>query len=406
MFEELDFERLSDRMLSNVDDKFDKREGSVIYDAVAPAAMELADFYIALDMVMDESFAESASYYYLIKRAAERGIIPREETCAVCRMDVAPAGAPVSAGDRFNLGDLNYTVVSAIDADAGIYQIECETAGTIGNQQLGNLLPVETKNELNSLEAAVLTEIIIPGEEEEDVESFRERYFASFDNEPFGGNKADYIAKVNDIAGVGGCKPYRAWTGGYNPAKMMPGKAVLDWFEQQSRETLGSEVYTWINTVLNAAKEKLLTVGGTVRVCIISSEYMAPSPALIRIVQEELDPDGTAAEGDGIAPIGHVVRVVGVNEVTIDVSAAIEYAAGYSFSNMKEPVESVVDSYFLELRENWASNDKLIVRISQIESRLLELEGIIDVKDTALNGNKENFVLDTDSVPVRGDVLG
>jgi len=406
MFEELDFDRLSDRMLSAVDDKFDKREGSVIYDAVAPAALELANFYIALDMVMDESFAESASYYYLIKRAAERGIMPREETCAVCRMDVAPAGVPVSAGDRFNLGDLNYTVVSAIDADAGIYQIECETAGTIGNQQLGTLLPVETKNELGGMESAVLSEIIVPGEEEEDVESFRERYFASFNNEPFGGNKADYIEKVNNIAGVGGCKPYRAWTGGYNPAKMIPGKAVLGWFGQQSRETLGPEVYAWMDTVLNAAKEKLLTVGGTVKVCIISSEFTTPSPTLVQLVQEELDPEGTTGEGDGIAPIGHVVRVVGVNEVAVNVSAIIEYGPGFSFSNMKGPIESVIDSYFLELRENWASNDRLAIRISQIESRLLELEGIIDVKDTALNGNKENFILDADSIPVRGDVIG
>lgn len=406
MFEGLGFDRLSDRMLSNVDDKFDKREGSVIYDAIAPAALELANFYIALDMVMDEVFAESASYYYLIKRAAERGITPKEETCAVCRMDVTPAGIPVSAGDRFNLGDLNYTVISAIDADAGTYQIECETAGTIGNQQLGTLLPIETKNELNNMEAAVLSEIIVPGEEEEDVESFRERYFASFNNEPFGGNKADYIEKVNNIAGVGGCKPYRAWNGGYNPAKMIPNKTVLDWFGQQSKEALGTEVYIWIYTILNVAKEKLLTVGGTVKACIISSEYTAPSPTLIQIVQEELDPVDTAGEGDGIAPIGHVVRVVGVNEVVINVSVTIEYGAGFSFSNMKESIESVIDSYFLELRENWASNDKLIIRISQIESWLLELEGIIDVKDTVLNGNKENFILDTDSIPVRGDVIG
>ena len=57
-------------------DELDKREGSVIYDAIAPAALELANMYVALDVVMDEVFADSASYYYLIKRAAERGIYP------------------------------------------------------------------------------------------------------------------------------------------------------------------------------------------------------------------------------------------------------------------------------------------------------------------------------------------
>lgn len=406
MFEELGFDELSNRMLSNVDDKFDKREGSVIYDATAPAALELANFYTALDMVMDEVYAESASYYYLIKRASERGITPNEETCAVCRMEVTPADTPISLGDRFNLGDLNYTVTSVIDAKTGAYRIECETAGTIGNQQLGDLLPLETESELNDMEAAILTEIIVPGEEEEDVEDFRERYFASFNNEAFGGNKADYIEKVNGIAGVGGCKPSRAWNGGYNPAKMIPSENVQTWFEQQSEETLGLEVYTWLSRVFGAAQEKLLTVGGTVTVTVISSEFTTPSPALIQLIQEELDPTDTAGQGDGIAPIGHVVKVVGVNKSSINVSTSIEYSEGFSFSNMQESIEAMIDSYFFELRESWSSNDNLVVRISQIESRLLELEGIVDVKDTMLNGNSENIILDADSIPVRGDVIG
>ena len=175
MFEEYDFDTIMERMLSNVSDNFDKREGSVIYDAVAPVALELAEFYIALDMVAGEVFAESASYYYLIKRAAERGIYPREETYAVGKMKVSPAGVSVSVGDRFNLNDLNYAVISVINTETGEYKVECETAGTVGNQQLGELLPMETKDELNDMWSAVLTEILVPGEEEEDVEDFRER---------------------------------------------------------------------------------------------------------------------------------------------------------------------------------------------------------------------------------------
>ena len=62
MYEAQDFEEIATRMLSHVDDKFDKREGSVIYDAVAPTALELAFFYTCLDMVMDEVFADTASY--------------------------------------------------------------------------------------------------------------------------------------------------------------------------------------------------------------------------------------------------------------------------------------------------------------------------------------------------------
>ena len=40
------FEDILDRLLENVDDNLDKRQGSIIYDALAPAAAELAQCYI------------------------------------------------------------------------------------------------------------------------------------------------------------------------------------------------------------------------------------------------------------------------------------------------------------------------------------------------------------------------
>ena len=407
MFEEYDFDTLVDKMLSNVDDKLDKREGSIIYDAIAPVALELSNFYLNLDMVLDEVFAESASYYYLTKRAAERGLLPKEETNATLMMKVEPAETQISIGDRFNLDELNYTVVSIIDGNAGTYQVQCETAGVIGNQQLGALIPIETENELNNMESATLEEVLIPGEDEEDVETFRERYFSSFNNEAFGGNKTDYIEKVNSIDGIGGCKPIRAWSGGYNPAKMIPTDEVKAWFEKQSQDTLGETVYNWLSAIYNASINKLLTVGGTVKLVIINSEFRKPSSTLINKVQEEIDPTNTAGEGDGIAPIGHVVNVVGVKEEPINITLSlVEYEAGYSFDKLKEAIETTIDNYLLDLRQTWASNTNLIVRTSQMEAQLLLIDGVLDMKAVLLNDQGENVTLDSDSIPVRGEVVG
>lgn len=407
MFEEYDFDTLMDKMLSNVDDKLDKREGSIIYDAIAPVALELSNFYLNLDMVLDEVFAESASYYYLTKRAAERGLLPKEETNATLMMKVVPTETQISIGDRFNLDELNYTVTSIIDGNAGTYQVQCETAGVIGNQQLGALIPIETENELNNMESATLEEVLIPGEDEEDVETFRERYYASFNNEAFGGNKADYIEKVNNIDGIGGCKPIRAWTGDYNPASMIPNATVQTWFEQQSEETLGAEVYAWLSTIYNASINKLLTVGGTVKLIIINSEFRKPSATLIQTVQEEIDPTETTGEGDGVAPIGHVVNVIGVNEIPINVTLlSVEYENGYSFDTLKDAIETTIDNYFFDLRQAWASSDNLIVRTSQIEAQLLLMSGIVDIQGVLLNGQEGNITLDSDSIPIRGDVIG
>ena len=404
MFEEYDFDTLVERMLSNVDDKFDKREGSVIYDAVAPAALELANLYVALDMVMDEVFADSASYYYLIKRAAERGIYPKEETYAECKLTVLPADTQISVDDRFALGELNYIVTSVIDASQGLYKLTCETAGTVGNQQLGNLIPLETKNSLNDMQSAKLTEILIPGEDEEDVEEFRERYFESFNQTAFGGNKADYKEKVNDIAGVGGCKVIRAWEGGYSPTDMIPNDTVASWCASQSESTLGKEAYEWLKAVYNAAKQKLLTVGGTVKIIIITSEFKAPSTVLTDSVQTAINPVVNAGEGEGVAPIGHVVNVEGVQNHKIDIALNLVYKEGYTYAGLERNIKESIDVYFVELAKTWPENENLIVRVSQIEARLLMIDGILDVDSIKLNNASENIILSYNEIPLRGDV--
>ncbi|MFQ8958062.1 MAG: hypothetical protein ACLR6O_04145 [Eubacterium sp.] len=74
MYENQTFNTIMQRMLNNVSDDIDKREGSIIYTALAPLALELETYYEALDEVLTETFADTASYYYLTKRAAERNI--------------------------------------------------------------------------------------------------------------------------------------------------------------------------------------------------------------------------------------------------------------------------------------------------------------------------------------------
>ena len=406
MFENKDFDSIMDEMLASVNDKLDKREGSIIYDAIAPIAMELAQAYIDMDMILNEVFADTASYYYLIKRAAENGVYPKEETNAICKMVVKPSDTDISIGDRFNLGDLNYEVTSIIDAATGEYQVTCETAGIVGNQQLGSLLTIETKNDLNDMESAELTEVLIPGEDEEDVEDFRERYYAGLSNTSFCGNNTDYKERVSAIDGVGACKVIRMWEKGYDPTKFIPDAAVTEWIGKQSTQTVGAEVFAWLKAVHDAAKDKLLTAGGTVRVYIISSELKAPSATLVRKVQNDVDPDDKTGDGDGLAPIGHVVKVMGVKEVPIAVAVAAVYKNGYSFESLKSDMQSAIDGYFTELAGDWSTEDNLVVRKSQIESRLLLIDGILDITDVKLNGASENVALDEDTIPVRGDVSG
>ena len=59
--EQYTYKYLMSQALSFVDDSLDKREGSIIYDALAPACYVLAGYYMQLYQVVKNSFAVTAT---------------------------------------------------------------------------------------------------------------------------------------------------------------------------------------------------------------------------------------------------------------------------------------------------------------------------------------------------------
>lgn len=348
MYENVTYELIMNRMLDRVSDQVDKREGSVIWDALAPAAVELQLMYIEFDIILKETFGDTASREYLIRRAKERGITPYPATYALLKGEF---NIDVPIGSRFSLNELNYSVVEQIGT--GVFKMECETLGVQGNKYFGDLIPIEY---IDGLQTAKLTELLIPGEDEEDTESLRTRYFESFDTKPFGGNQKDYIQKTNSIAGVGSTKVTPIWDG-----------------------------------------------GGTVKLTILNSEFDKASSELVNTVQQEIDPtkDG---HGVGIAPIGHIVTVNTAEEIAVNITSNIIFDEGYSFTGQKQNIIDAISAYLLELRKEWANQTNLVVRIAQIETRILAIKGIIDISGTKINGAASNLTLTKYQIPVMGGV--
>lgn len=289
---------------------------------------------------------------YLIRRCAERGVNVEPATYAIRQGEFVPSTLEIAIGTRFSLNLLNYVVVEKISD--GIYKLQCETAGYDGNVESGTLIPIEY---IEGLQTATLTEVLVPGEDEEDTEHLRQRYFDSLDSQAFGGNIKDYKEKTNSLDGVGGVKVYPVWNG-----------------------------------------------GGTVKLVIINSDFDKPSDVLINSVQTAIDPTQNQGNGVGIAPIGHIVTVVGCSETSVDVTTKITFQEGWDWEALKPYAEQAIDDYFKELASDWASSDNIIVRISQIEIRLLNLTGVLDIADTTLNGIAHNLTIDADNIPIRGEV--
>lgn len=406
MFENQTYEALLKRALARVPPAMDKREGSMVMNGVAPSMAELAQLYIAADFVFTATYLATAPREYLVKRAADRNMEPKPASPAVFR---AEFNIEVPTGTRFSCEDLNFIVTSRMDPehDTGTglsHQVTCETAGALANSYAGILIPIEY---VDGLTRAELVELLIPGDDEEETEAFRQRVLDSFQSQAFGGNQADYKEKVLAMPGVGDVKIHPVWNGDLRPAELIPGESVKAWFEA-SVSALEPTVAAWVTAVYTAAKDKLLTVGGTVKLVIMASNNTVPSTTLLDEIQTAVDPTQNAGEGLGLAPIGHVVQVVGVEQETVDITLNLTYASGWSWEAVKSYVETVLDDYFDELAQSWAASEYLTVRISQIESRILsECSAMVtDIGGTKINGLEANLVLGPDSIPARGALNG
>ncbi len=355
MYETMTFDAILADMLAAVDDGWDKREGSVIYNALAPAAAQLAQVYIALDATADRGFVDTAAGDDLDKKAAERGFTRTAATCAVRKgtfLNAAGVVMDVSLGKRFSGGGLVFSATERMET--GAFKLTCETVGEDGNTYFGTLLPMEYSSGLGR---ATLADVLIAGEDEETDAALRARYYANISSQSFGGNLADYKEKVNAITGVGGVKVTPAWNG-----------------------------------------------GGTVKLTILSSGYGVPSAELIALVQTAVDPTVNAGLGYGFAPIGHVVTVAGVESTTVNIAAELTLASGYTWTDVSGYLKTAITEYFAELAKGWEDSAQLYVRISRIESAVLTVTGIEDIQNTTLNGTAANLVLGAGYIPVLGTV--
>ena len=128
-----------------------------------------------------------------------------------------------------------------------------------------------------------------------------------------------------------------------------------------------------------------------IKVMIAGDSFRTPDEDVVKEVQNTVDPVVTSGEGDGIAPIGHRVKVVGAEEETVNINTEITFESGYAYEDIKEYINRAVEEYFLEVREKWEKNDNLVVRILQVERAIVDVTGVEDVAGTTLNGAAKNY---------------
>lgn len=376
--DEQDYEYILSSYLGNVRDDVDKREGSIIWDSGAPCCIEIAKAYLYLQSMILNVFAASAGSPFLEWRCEEQGIERQPATYAKRKgVFTNGEGGPfaITIGTEFSTVSetnlVNFKVIEVFTQNGqtvpGSYILECTHPGEIGNEYFGEIIPVLN---LTGLATATLTDILIPGENEQDLEDLRAEYFEVVRQKPFGGNIPDYREFIESLNGVGTCQVYPVWNG-----------------------------------------------GGTVKIVFIDSTYSVPSSTLIETVQKAVDPhwnDEYAGKGLGKAPIGHVVTVVGAQNYVTNIEATVVCATGFTLQQIKQSIIDNIESYFFRLRQDWSKSTDLneysltIIR-QRIISAILNTPGVENVTECKLNELEKDIELTENKLvqqlPVTGEII-
>lgn len=369
-FQEKDYDYFLRKMLDAVPDNVDKREGSIIYDALAPAALVMGQQSLDMANVIKETYIKTASGEFLDYRAIEHGTsrYPATQTEAKAKVlnDKKEPLDNVQIGDKFaSIGDSPiFYVVTKINSDLTI-ELTAETAGSSANSYIGQVLPV-TPNDL--LSWAEITEITAPARDVESDDHLRARLLSSQSWIAYGGNVADYLDMTSKIDEVGAAQIYPTWNG-----------------------------------------------GGTVKVVILNNDLMPASASLVQKVKNTLDPEDKQAEGYGLAPIDHSVTVTVPEKLIVNVDISVKLDDTKVTRYVKDSITKAVEGYFQSLREDWADiNQKLgrgyqeTIYRSKILSQVMLTEGVVNAKLPSLNGKDADIDLifnnEKSQLPVVGTV--
>lgn len=371
------YEYILTEALSKVPDNVDKREGSIIRDALSPCCYEAAKHILYLADIIEQTYIETANGLWLDGRVIEGGIT-RDPATYAKKLGVFKTQldepCQISIGQSFStVGDtiLNYTAVQVYanedgDVVPGSYVMQCNTVGSVGNSYIGRIVP---NDYIEKLASAEITTLLYPGEEEESDDSLRERFLANLMKTAFGGNIAQYRQWAKKIPGIGGVQVYPVWAG-----------------------------------------------GGTVKLSIIDTDYNSCSSEFCQTILEKFDPENSGGEtglGLGIAPIGHKVTVSTPLPRTINVSGKITLLPGYKLETLMPDIKASLENYLLSLREAWENSDdennySVTVYLGRINFAILNVKGVSSAYELKLNETDTDIKLTETSslqeIPVLGTV--
>lgn len=305
--------------LNAVQADVDKREGSVIYDALAPLCVTLAKSFDVLHQVSLQSRFQTAQGEYLDLCGSQFGIYRAPATKAKWKAQFLPQSLTVAVGHKFVTAEgLGFEYEVSENLGGGFYTIICTQAGAAAGADFGVLHPMPP---IAGLKSAVLIECFDQGADVQSDDEYRLKIWQNLRRRGYGGNFDDYChwifeafreAQNNTATVISGFQIYPAWQG-----------------------------------------------GGTVKLFIAQDfgveKYMPASSATVAALQGFLDPISPA--GTGVVPLGHRVLVKSFGRYPMGFKVPLILRSGYSLdAELKAKIVAAVKSYLEGLRDEALTN--------------------------------------------------
>lgn len=204
MYEMMTYDKILSDMLKKVPSDVDKREGSIIYDAVAPCAYFLAQEYFYLEQYLDLLFGDTAIGAYLDRIVSDHGMKRKPATKAVRRVK---SSGSLPGGSRWAISGTSYQITKKLSETE--YLAECEQYGEIGNRYAGGL---SSLGNLHGVRVE-LTDIVTTGLEEESDENLRTRFYGKVRMPATSGNAYQYRQWALEVPACGDAKVFPLYDG-------------------------------------------------------------------------------------------------------------------------------------------------------------------------------------------------
>ena len=339
--EDQSFDVIHSRILADVPDTFDKRQGSVVYDMTAPTAAEAELVYALMATLLDRGFADTAEGEDLERRVAEQGITRKPAVKATGAFTATGTnGFVVAAGTvvKTALGVRFVTDSSATIAGGSVsIPVTAETGGAAGNVDANTIVYIE--GNLSGVTGVTNPAATTGGIDAENDQSLYDRYIEKVSLPATSGNAYHYIQTAKEVSGIQDARVFPLWSG-----------------------------------------------PGTVRVVVAGNTGAAVPTTKVNEV---------AAHIEAMRPIGATVTVTAAAVVGITVVATVAFDPAYAVADVRAEIISKVTSYLGTLGLTSGA-----VLYSQVMKAIVSTEGVLDCSSLIINGSAANVTISDDAMPV------